>query len=138
MCTKKYTLNLLLNQQESMSKVKNLIYKSLQLQSYLKNKDVSVEMARNVFLFRNRMLCFGENFHGKDKKPCPFDCFDSWDSQSHFFKCLEIRKYVMNVNITEENFFHGDIQTRDIRKLNHMLKIREDLLEKKYQNFKPF
>ena len=60
----------------------NLSYSTLEMQDYLKNKEISTAQAKILFRVRTRMEKFGENFKGgKQTKPCPV-CKESIDTQS--------------------------------------------------------
>ena len=53
--------------QAAHSKMRNLEYSKLELQSYLKLPGIKVDMPRNLFKFRTRMAPFGENFRGNQE-----------------------------------------------------------------------
>ena len=57
---REYTFNYLTEKQSVQSKMKNLKYSKLEIQSYLMS-GLSTEILRNVFLFRTRMSPFGKN-----------------------------------------------------------------------------
>ena len=68
------------------SKMSNLNYTNLEIQEYLKKKDITPTQAKIVFKFRTRMEKFSENFKGgKPTKQCPM-CTEAKDTQEHSFK----------------------------------------------------
>ena len=48
----------------SHSKMDNVFYTKLQMQGYLKAKDITPEDAKMVFSYRTRMADYTENFRG--------------------------------------------------------------------------
>ena len=69
--TKEYAFEKLLEAKGMHSKMSNLKYNELRTQNYLKDSNISVEEAKNIFAFRTRMAEFKENFKGKHNN---FDC----------------------------------------------------------------
>ena len=59
--SKEYALEHLLKLKSKHSKMENLDYVELELQKYLKTKDITVQEAKNLYRFRTRVDKFGEN-----------------------------------------------------------------------------
>ena len=59
--TQEYTLNYLLELKDKHSKMEKLEYDELKLQDYLKDDDIPVAEAKNLFRFRTRSARFKEN-----------------------------------------------------------------------------
>ena len=54
------------------SKMKNLSYTQIKMQTYMKSDNISMKEALNLFMFRTRMAEFGENYRsGMDITLCP-------------------------------------------------------------------
>ena len=62
MKTKDYTLEYLLNLKQKHSKMSNLQYEELRLQSYLMDENITVKEAKNIFKYRTRVANFKDNF----------------------------------------------------------------------------
>ena len=110
------------------SKMSNLTYTNLEIQEYLKKKDITPTQAKIVFKFRTRMEKFSENFKGgKPTKQCPIRT-ETEDTQEHSFKCK-----VINMNIQVEgnlsDIFTLDIDKKTAKTLESIVKFRESYLE---------
>ena len=91
--SKEYTLNYLLEIKDSHSKIDNLEYPELKLQNYLRDDEIPLNEARNLYRFRTRVANFKENFkngHQSCAIPCPL-CLVQPDTQAHSLQCPEIR-----------------------------------------------
>ena len=116
--TKEYTLNYLLKLKGRYSKMSNLHYSELKIQNYLKNENISVKEAQNLFRYRTRVAKFKENFKNNyDRIECPL-CLDKPDSQAHCVQCPIIRE---NINIRGD---YNEIFSEEISK-----EITQTLLE---------
>ena len=85
----KAAFDYLLTKSESHSKMDNLHYEKLTLQSYLKSKYIKKDEAQKIFRFRTRMENFSENFkNGSESNQC-LVCMepDTLDNEHHFIKC---------------------------------------------------
>ena len=106
----------------------NLDYSSLEMQEYLKDKNISVPQAKTLFKVRTRMEQFGENFKGgRPTKPCPI-CEASTDTQSHSFQCN-----VINENITVDgkylDIFNFKVDKKVAKTIENIVKFRENYME---------
>ena len=57
-----YALDYLLKMKQKHSKMRNLQYEELKIQNYLKNENITVKEAQNLFRYRTRVARFKENF----------------------------------------------------------------------------
>ena len=106
----------------------NIVYTNLEMQEYLKNKDISQSQAKIVFRFRTRMAKYSENFKGgKPTKQCPL-CRESEDTQEHSFHCRTIK---MNIQVEGNlsNIFSLRINEKTAKTLEKIEKLRESYLE---------
>ena len=104
--TRELALLTLNKMKEGHSKMDNLVYLELAIQSYLKDKRNSVEEARILFRFRTRMSRCWENFKGgRPPQTCPV-CKDSTsiDTQIHSFQCGVIKENI-SISGTYEDIF---------------------------------
>ena len=116
--TREYALKKLLEAKEKHSKMSNLHYKELKTQNYLKDPNISVEEAKNIFAYRTRMAEFKENFKGKYSNHLCVLCSTSNDTQEHSFSCREV---TARVKLDEEY--------KDIFKKNISRNLSKSLLE---------
>ena len=66
--SKNIALETLLNMKGCHTKMRNIDYSELTIQTYLLREDISIEQKRMLFKFRTRMIEFGENFRaGREK-----------------------------------------------------------------------
>ena len=89
---KEFAFDKFCNLKVSHSKLDNLNYYELKLQTYLRLSELSVEESKALLLWRLRMAQFARNF-GEKGKLCPL-CLEHEDTQENSFKCKEIRKHV--------------------------------------------
>ena len=59
-----YEIERLLEIKGKHSKMQNLVYVELKMQSYFKTKGITKEIAQSIFKWRVRMAPFGQNFRG--------------------------------------------------------------------------
>ena len=92
--TKEVTLDYLLTIKEKHKKMENLKYTELKMQKYLKDKDIPVHEARNLYKYRTRSAHFKENLKGSYlSTACPL-CFVQLDTQEHSFQCPVVKSQV--------------------------------------------
>ena len=92
--SKEYALNYLLGLKMKHSKMDNLVYNKLKLQSYLKSPNIPVHEAKNLFRFRVRTASFKENFGEKYMyKACPL-CTVHMDTQTHAVQCVQVKQMI--------------------------------------------
>ena len=101
---KEYTLNFLLNKKENHKKMDGLSYSDIKLQTYLKDPNISVAEAKNLYRFRTRSAKFKENMkNGYQSITCPF-CFVHPDTQVHSMQCDDIKTKITIKGIYEDIF----------------------------------
>ena len=122
--TKEFELRNLLNKKDSSSgsKMSNLTYEKLNLQNYLTNFDV--ELAKNIFRYRTRMIQFHGNFSGGGPTNlCPL-CGSHSDLQNLSFKCPTVLGEIQ-IEENYENLFGNNISLEMAKTLEHITKLRE-------------
>jgi hypothetical protein len=112
----------LITKKKGHSKMNNLSYSTLEMQDYLKNKEISTAQAKILFRVRTRMEKFGENF-----KPCPV-CKESMDTQSHSFQCKVISRNIL-VNGQYEDMFTSKVNKKVAEDIERIVKFREGYQE---------
>lgn len=125
--TKEYTLKYLLELSESHKKMDSLSYTDLKLQNYLKDEDIPVAEAKNLFRFRTRAAKFKENM--KNSYPsitCPL-CHIQPDTQVHSVQCTVVKTKV-NVEGEYKDIFSENIPSSISKTLMKISKLREDFI----------
>ena len=124
---KEYSLQYLNNQKENHSKMKNLNYPQLKLQNYLKQRDISVQSAKNLFKWRTRVAKFKNNYkHSYLSLACPL-CLTHSDTQEHSLECSSVTDSV-NVRGDYQDIFMEDIPVDIADTLLKIANIRRDIL----------
>ena len=121
-----FALENLLDEKEKHSKMKDLIYSELKMQSYLCDSSLTVEEAQNLFRFRTRTAKFKENMKNKYENgslTCPA-CGLQPDSQSHSFQC-EVMKQHIKVKGQYSDIFKKKVPSDVAKSLLEVSKIRE-------------
>ena len=84
---KEFSLNYLNTLKEKHSKMDNLVYPKLKTQNYLKNGEINVQAAKNLFKWRTRAAHFKMNYSNSyEDTSCP-SCLAKPDTQAHFLEC---------------------------------------------------
>ena len=108
--TKEFALDYLLKLKERHSKMNSLEYQELKIQNYLKDENISVKEAQNIFKYRTRVANFKENFKNNyNGLECPL-CLVHPDTQAYCVQCPIIKE---NIEICGE---YKDIFTEEISK----------------------
>lgn len=124
---KEYTMDYLLTLKEKHTKMENLHYKDLKLQSYLKDKEIPTNEAKNLYKYRTRSAKFKENCKSSYlSTACPL-CFIQLDTQAHCVQCPEIIKN-MKIEGNYSDIFGEKIPSNISRTLLKISKFRENLL----------
>ena len=114
----------LLKLKENHTKMANLEYSSLEMQAYMKDKDITVEQAKIIFKFRTRMANFSNNFKGgKPTAVCPL-CLTDADMQKHSYQCNIINKNIQ-VKGKYEDVFAPNIEKETAVTVENIVKFRE-------------
>ena len=105
------------------SKLDNLEYQEIKLQSYLELNNMNVEDSKILLRWRLRMTKFGANY-GDSKKKCPL-CETHPDSQEEFFKnCNVVQQQISNKLDYQEIFNKPSCEL--VQVLKRMTKLREN------------
>ena len=133
--SQEYASKVLKEQQGKHSKMKNVLYTEIKIQSYLTNPGIKVEQMRNIFKLRTRMAPLGENFRGgKESICCPL-CSTHLDNQEMFFKCPEVKKKI-NAECGMEKIYIENVGVETANIVSRMLKAREEMVEEKKKETK--
>ena len=125
---KEYTLDYLLNMKEEHSKMENLSYIELKLQNYLKDDQITVQEAKNLFRFRTRGAKFRSNMKNNYEMSvaCPL-CHLQLDTQQHSVQCPVVLGKV-RVKGTYTDIFLEDIPQDICKTLMEISELREKLI----------
>ena len=108
-----YALKLLQNKQSTHSKMKNLAYDTLKMQSYFLHQSINPKVMRLIFRYRTKMENFSENYRGSNgPKLCPL-CNVHIDSQELSFSCNEI-KNEFTITVLYSEIFEEDLKMETI------------------------
>ena len=108
------------------SKMENTFHGKLEIQKYLRQKNISAEDAKLVFAFRTRMAEFSENFRGPHgPKMCAL-CYTHLDNQPMAFNCTVIKPH-LDKKGKYEYIFRSEIPMETIRNLKIITKMREEI-----------
>ena len=107
------------------SKMESTFHARLEMQSYLKLKDISPEDAKLVFAYRTRMAKFSENFRGPHgPKMCGL-CQTHLDNQQMAFNC-PVLKPKLDEKGKYEYIFRSEIPSETITNLKIITRFREE------------
>ena len=121
----KFAFLKLLSCKDLHSKMKNLNYSNLSLQSYLTMQNLTSNVLIYVFLFRVRMVEFWGNFRGKEiSRLCPL-CRSHPDTQDFLFMCYAIKHRFGDCSPIAGRVYSADLSEEDARKLADILAFRE-------------
>ena len=126
--TKEFTLNYLLGIKERHSKMDDLHYGELTLQNYLKDQDIPVVEARNLYRYRTRCAKYKENMKNSyitTSTACPL-CLVQPDTQKHSLQCPAVKNEI-TIEGRYEDIFEKDIPTDISKTLLRINTLREDL-----------
>ena len=116
------------------SKMNNLKYSTLELQSYFKLRGLSVQEMRRVFLFRVGMSKFWGNFRGKEASQLCGLCFSHPDIQEFLASCYVISNRFKNSTEIIEGIYRETVTDEDARSLVIILEYRDEHIEKEMEN----
>ena len=126
---KSYALRILRIKQQNHSKMANLHYNTLEIQSYLTNEKLKQEDKRTIFQYRVRMANFGENYRGGAlSTTCPL-CYLHLDSQEMSYQCPIIRNMI-DVKGNIRDIYEEDIENETIQTILRIANYRKKSLEK--------
>ena len=125
---KEYSLNYLTTIKEKNSKMDDLIYPKLKLQNYLKDSQISVQAAKNLFRWRTRSALFKTNFGNSYlNTACPY-CHVEPDSQEHALQCTVVSQKI-EIMGDYSDIFDEDIPTDISESLVKIIKLREEIFQ---------
>ena len=102
-----------------------LMYSSLKLQPYLKDKRIRPDVAKTLFRFRTRMVNVRDNFKkGSPFLSCPLGD-NKLDDQQHLLNCDKLKQTVGS----DINYY--DIFSNDIEKMSTVVNILKQKLEER-------
>ena len=124
---KEYSLDQLNKLKGNHSKMEELFYPDLKLQNYLKDMDISVPAAKNLFRWRTRTAKFKLNYKGSYLSfTCP-SCLVQPDSQAHSVQCPVVEANV-EVKGNYKDIFLEDIPDDIANTLFKISTFRKDIL----------
>ena len=112
------------------SKMDDLDYSEMSMQSYLTDPKMKVSEARTIFRFRTRMTKFWGNFKGGRPPQVCIVCKEaqSTDTQQHIFECKALAQ-IINIEGKYEEIFRTVIDEKLVKTLENVMKIREEMGE---------
>ena len=125
-------LQFLIKEKEKLSKLENNSYDKLELQNYLKSKEITIRQKKLLFRLKTRMVKVGFNY-GR-KVLCPL-CQLHNDDQQGLLKCVLIKLNCKELYIKKdekyENIFSKN--TEELKKIailmQKIIEMREELLK---------
>ena len=97
-----------------------LHYEKLEMQSYLKDNNLSQRKKLLLFKFRCRMIKVGQNFGRHDKCPA---CLCHEDDQQHLFQCDKLDDYC--------DFDYEDIFSNNEEKYHNAINKGDTIIRKR-------
>ena len=106
------------------SKMYNLHYSELGLQTYFKIHGIQTKEVLNLFKWRVGMAPLGENFRGNGcNVMCPL-CDVHLDNQPTIFQCAEIKRQ-MTINCDLDDIYKENVKLETAQKLTEIEEFRE-------------
>ena len=125
---KEFSLNYLNKLKEKHSKMDNLVYPKLKTQNYLKDGEINVQAAKNLFKWRTRAALFKMNYSNSyEDTSCP-SCLAEPDTQAHSLECSVI-KQMIDVKGDYLEIFQEDVPSDISNTLLKISKFREELFK---------
>ena len=107
------------------SKMEKTLHARLEMQTYLKLKDISPEDAKLVFAYRTRMAKFSENFCGPHGPKMCLLCHTHLDNQQMVFNCPVIKPKLDEKGKYGDEF-RSEIPSETIKNLKIITMLREE------------
>ena len=112
------------------TKMQNIYYSKLTLQTYLLREDLTIDQKRILFKFRTRMAEFGENFRaGREKVMCPL-CTLHLDNQNFGPACPVLRRD-LDMTGNYSDMYNNNVSVETVA---YMEKVMEYRTLKKQEN----
>ena len=125
---REYELRYMSKSKESLSKIRNIKHKKMNMASYLELENMNVSEAKIIFQFRSRMAQFSGNYKGKNPtKICPL-CSSHPDTQEWSFKCSVIRKNI-DIKGNYDDINEGKISKNLAKTTHSIMKFRKMSLD---------
>ena len=125
---KEYALRELKGKQAKHSKMENIKYSNIKMQTYLTSERIHPDQKRTIFRFRTRMERFGENYRaGSTPAICPL-CQLHFDNQELSLTCPEIRKEY-KVKGDMKQIYKDEIEEEIIETITNIMNIRKQKLD---------
>ena len=105
------------------TKMQNISYSELTLQTYLLREDLTIEQKRMLFKFRTRMTEYGENFRaGREKVICPL-CALHRDSQDMGPSCPVLRRDI-NIAGNYSDLYNNNVSLETVADMEKVMEYR--------------
>ena len=105
---KDLSMKILMKKKETHTKLDNLNYKELKMQSYLKLEGIKIQEIQDTFRFRTRMSKLGENYRGQGGEVlCPL-CGNHKGNQRMLFHCRVLGEKT-NLECETENIYSNEV-----------------------------
>ena len=127
---KEYAFFSFLEAKEEHSKLENLFYRDLKLQSYLFSDKVTVKEAQILFSYRTCMANYAGNYG--QVKLCPL-CSNHNDIQKMSFQCEKIKEKI-RIQSKYSNIFSENIEPVTVKNIVDIHNTREDYLSQRMGN----
>ena len=120
--------NQLIKRKDKHSKMENLEYSGLKIQTYFQLEGITTGQIRNIFKYRTRMAPYGENFRGgRESVACPL-CKTHLDSQALGPMCPAIRKEI-SVSLDLNIVYSEDIDLETAKLVEKVLNTRNKIIQ---------
>ena len=124
---REFALNQFNEKKISHTKLDNLCYPELKLQSYLERQDITVKQAKILLKFRTRMAKYSNNYGcTNDAKQCEL-CQTHSDRQEEIYMC-EFNKKNIRLCGSYMDLFQSEVKVEVIKTLEEIYKKRENTL----------
>ena len=117
----------LIKEKEKLSKLENNSYKKLEMQNYLKSKEITIRQKKLLFRLKTRMVKVGHNF-GR-KVLCPL-CKLHSDDQKGLLECVLLKLNCKEL-YNRMNEKYDDIFSEKIQKIKMISTIIQKVLEER-------
>ena len=116
----------LINEKENLSKLRNLHYSELKLQSYLSCCDTTIRQKKLLYQFKNRMFKCADNMGDKLTK-CSW-CNIAPAQQQHYFECDVIKALCPELRENKDNVVYEDVFSDSEEKETNVARLLEKIV----------
>ena len=125
---KDLSMKILMKKKEGHTKLDNIRYEELKIQSYLSLEGIKISEIQDTFRFRTRMANLGENYRGQGGVAwCPL-CGKHKDNQKMMFQCQVLGEKV-NLDCETDNIYSNEVNIDIARTVSKILATRDKLVE---------